>query len=563
MQLLQKLIKDQIMSQFDLDVFVPITRPEPEFGDYATPVAMQLAKILGQNPVEIANQIKSSLEPNLDIESVSVAGPGFINISIKPASLKKYFDVIWTDNFGSSDSGAGKTVVVDFPSPNMAKPYSVGHLRPGNQGWAIKRLMEQTGWKVITDNHLGDYGSPFGIWVCGFLHFSSDEALNRDGIYELGRVYIEMKSALKKEKENGESILADEVQSWLLKLENSDEQALEYSKRFNEISLEHIHKVMARLNIRTDYELGEAFFAPKAKQAIDNLVKDNVATTNEDGSVIVDLSDQGIDVPILLKKSNGALLYASTDLATLVYRQENWQPDRVIYCVGQEQQFYFSQLFALAKKIGLSTELIHLWFGVIDQIGPGGVREKMSSRKGVVLMEELLDQAEAKAREITEGRSIGDEDIKTIALGAIKFSDFASDRRTNILFEWKSIFALSGYSGPYVQYAGVRLKKIIDNIKNDSNNIDGEYDYKAEKALIIKLLDYPDTVELSARDLEPHKVAKYVYDLAREVNRYYETTRVMESGPVEKAARLDVLNKVYNVIKVGLDILGIQLPSEM
>ena len=131
------------------------------------------------------------------------------------------------------------------------------------------------------------------------------------------------------------------------------------------------------------------------------------------------------------------------------------------------------------------------------------------------------------------------------------------------MFEWKSIFALSGYSGPYVQYAGVRLKKIIDNIKNDSNNIDGEYDYKAEKALIIKLLDYPDTVELSARDLEPHKVAKYVYDLAREVNRYYETTRVMESGPVEKAARLDVLSKVYNVIKGGLDILGIQLPSEM
>lgn len=563
MQLLQQLIKDQIKNHFNVDLNVVISRPEPEFGDYATPVAMQLAKTLGQNPLEIANQIKSSLENNPDVESVSVAGPGFINISIKPASLKKYLDEIWTDNFGSSDNGAGKTVVVDFPSPNMAKPYSVGHLRPGNQGWAIKRLMEQTGWKVITDNHLGDYGSPFGIWVCGFLHFSSDEALKRDGVYELGRVYIEMKSALKKEQENGESILADEVQSWLLKLENSDEQSLEYSKRFNEISLEHIHKVMARLNIRTDYELGEAFFAPNAKQAIDNLVKDNVATTNKDGSVIVDLSDQGIDVPILLKKSNGALLYASTDLATLLYRQENWQPDRVIYCVGQEQQFYFSQLFALAKKIGLSSELIHLWFGVIDQIGPDGVREKMSSRKGVVLMEELLDQAEVKAREITEGRSIGDEDIKTIALGAIKFSDFASDRRTNILFEWKSIFALSGYSGPYVQYAGVRLKKIIDNIKLDSTNIDGEYDYKAEKALIIKLLDYPDTVELSARDLEPHKVAKYVYDLAREVNRYYETTRVMESGPVEKSARLDVLNKVYNVIKGGLDILGIQLPSEM
>ena len=256
----------------------------------------------------------------------------------------------------------------------MAKPYSVGHLRPGNQGWAAKKLLEFSGWKVITDNHLGDYGTPFGIWVVGFKMFSNDEKLAERGVYELGDVYIKTKAAMKEQGEGGE--IEKQAEEWLLKLEKGDKEAIEFSDRFKEISLKHIHDVMARLKISTDYEYGEAFFAPKGKAAVRKLIESGVAVQNEDGSVIVPLDEYGFDVPLLVQKSNGAALYATNDLATILFREEEFAPDKVVYAVGAEQQFYFSQIFAMAKKLGIKTDLYHLWFGVIDQLNEDGTREK-------------------------------------------------------------------------------------------------------------------------------------------------------------------------------------------
>jgi arginyl-tRNA synthetase len=546
---------------FGIEHDVQLSRPDIQFGDYATNVALQIAKGMGAQPRIIAQQLADRLMSLDQFSDVTVAGPGFINIRVSAAYIAANLDGEWSDTYGNNDDGAGKIAVVEYPSPNMAKPYSVGHLRPGNQGWAVKQLMEATGYTVITDNHLGDYGAPFGTWVVGFLHFSSEQALATDGVYELGRVYIHTKQVLKEEKERGESILADEVQQWLIKLEQGDEEAKGYSERFNQISLQHIHHVMDRLKISTQYELGEAFFAPQGKDAIQKLLESGIAVENPDNSIIVPLDDMGFDVPLLVQKSNGAALYATSDLATILYREQNWHPDRVIYCVGSEQQFYFTQLFAMAKKLGITTDLYHLWFGVIDQVNDDGVREKMSSRKGVVLMEELLDQAEAKAREVVGDRDISDDDINKIALGAIKFSDFAADRRTNILFDWDSIFALTGFSGPYIQYAAVRVNKILSD--NTSDALVGEYDYEPEKAILSKVGEYPDVIKLGARELEPHKIATYLYELARELNRYYETTRVAESEPHEKTARLSVLKKVSHVFTHGLNILGIEVPSRM
>lgn len=558
-------ISDVVKQLFDVTVQVTLSRPDPQFGDYATNVAMQLAKPLGKNPREIAEQIADKLRESGYFSEVTIAGPGFINVRVAARALAENLEDSWSTTYGENNDGVGKTVVVEYPSQNMAKPYSIGHLRPGNQGWAARRLMEATGWKVITDNHLGDYGAPFGIWVVGFLKFSSEDELARDGVYELGRVYIQTKKALKEEKERGEHELADAVQDWLLKLESGDEQAKAYSKRFNDISLSHIHEIMDRLKIDTDYEYGEAFFAPKGKEAVQKLLDSGVAVKNEDGSVIVPLDDAGFDVPLLVQKSNGAALYATTDLATILFREEHWHPDRVIYAVGSEQQFYFTQLFAMAKKLGINTELIHLWFGMIDQVNEDGTREKMSSRKGVVLMEELLNTAEEKARGVVSGRDVSDADVKKIALGAIKFSDFAADRRTNILFDWKSIFALTGFSGPYVQYAAVRVNKIIASNQTVETKPQPSYDYEAEKAVLAKLLEYPSVVSLSARDLEPHKVATYLYELAREMNRYYEQTPVAtgEVTDIEKSARLDLMKKVSHVFTHGLSILGIEVPEKM
>jgi len=559
-----QIIQDAIKQLFGIDQIIQLTQPDPNFGDFATNIAMQLVKTVGTNPREIANQLAQKLTETGKFQEVSVAGPGFINIRLSSRELANTLNEEWSDNYGENNDGAGKTVIVEYPSQNMAKPYSIGHLRTGNQGWAAKRLMEVTGWNVVTDNHLGDSGTPFGIWVVGFLKFSSEEQLFVGGVYELGRIYIETKKALKDEEVAGQNELASQVQDWLLRLEKSDEEAVNYSRRFNKISLDHIHEIMNRLKISTDYELGEAFFAPKGKIAAKGLVEKCIAVQNDDGSIIVPLDEYDINVPLLIQKSNGAALYGTTDLATILYREEKWHPDRVIYAVGAEQQFYFKQLMALAKKLGIQTELIHMWFGMIDQVNEDGTREKMSSRKGVVLMEELLNEAEAKAREIVKGRDVSEDDIKKIALGAIKFTDFTADRRTNILFDWDSIFALSGFSGPYVQYAAVRVNRILSNNVNPQADI-SSYDYVPEKNILLKLMEYPGVVRLSARDLEPHRIALYLYELARELNRYYEQTPVAtgDVNDIQKTARLKMLEKVSYIFTHGLSLIGIEVPEKM
>ena len=556
-----EIINQLIEEKFNIKTEVSLTRPRPEFGDFATNIAMQLAGKLSKNPREIAEELAGELSKNEIFENVEIAGPGFLNLRVSAKELEKILSQEFSDRFGSNNEGEGKLALIDGPSPNMAKPYSVGHLRPGNQGWAAKKLLEFSGWKVITDNHLGDYGTPFGIWVVGFEMFSNEERLAKRGVYELGDVYIKTKAAMKEQGEGGQ--IEKKAEEWLLKLENGDEEALNYSNKFKEISLKHIHDVMARLKISTDYEYGEAFFAPKGKAAVQKLIESGVAVQNEDGSVIVPLEEYGFDVPLLVQKSNGAALYATNDLATILFREEEFAPDKVIYSVGAEQQFYFSQIFAMAKKLGIKTDLYHLWFGVIDQLNEDGTREKMSSRKGVVLMEELLDKAEERAREIVAGRDVSEEDVKKIALGAIKFSDFTADRRTNILFDWENIFALTGFSGPYVQYSAVRVNNILRKEQNFELVDFEEYNFEAEKNIILQLLAFPETVKMAVRDLEPHKISKYLYDLAREMNRYYEKTRVSNAPEIEKSARLTLLKKVSKTFENGLDLLGIEIPEKM
>ena len=556
-----EIINQTIKEKFNIEVEVSLTRPRPEFGDFATNIAMQLSGKLSKNPREIADVLLGELSKNEIFETIEVAGPGFLNLRVSAKKLEKLLSHDFSGRFGSNNDGEGKLALIDGPSPNMAKPYSVGHLRPGNQGWAAKKLLEFSGWKVITDNHLGDYGTPFGIWVVGFKMFSNDEKLAERGVYELGDVYIKTKAAIKEQGEGGD--IEKQAEEWLLKLEKGDNEAIEFSNRFKEISLKHIHDVMARLKISTDYEYGEAFFAPKGKAAVRKLIESGVAVQNEDGSVIVPLEEYGFDVPLLVQKSNGAALYATNDLATILFREEEFAPDKVVYSVGAEQQFYFSQIFAMAKKLGIKTDLYHLWFGVIDQLNEDGTREKMSSRKGVVLMEELLDKAEERAREIVAGRDVSEEDIKKIALGAIKFSDFAADRRTNILFDWENIFALTGFSGPYVQYSAVRVNNILRKEQNFEIVDFENYNFEAEKNVILQLLAFPETVKMAARDLEPHKISKYLYDLAREMNRYYEKTRVSDVSEIEKSARLTLLKKVSKTFANGLDLLGIEVPEKM
>lgn len=527
-------------------------------GDYSTNVAMRLARQAGKAPRTIAEEIIAKLEGG-DFK-FSIAGPGFINVAVSGKALQKQLADAWSDHYGDNDSGKGRLAMSEFPSTNIAKPYSVGHLRPGTQGWAAKKVLEANGWKVLTDNHLGDVGTPFGIWAVGFKRSGLD--LDKITVYDLGDIYIKMKADLKEEEKAGKHELADEVQDWLLKLEAKDAEAVKLSQHFGDISMKHTHEVMKRLGISTDLEMGESCFVERGKQAVDEYVEKGIFEKNEDGSVICRLDEYGIDVPMLMLKSNGTALYATNDLGCMLYRAENIHPDLVVYCAGGEQKFYFEQLFALGKKIGIPQENIHLYFGMIDQIGPDGKREKMSSRKGVVLMEKLLDDAEKRVRE-NFGADISDEDIAKIAVGAIKFSDFVADRKTGILYDPDKIFALTGQSGPFCQYACVRMRRILE--KNaDFTSVDfADYDFEAEKDVLRLLLEFPAIVAAMPDGFPMHKIAGFAFELAQELNRYYEKTPITSASDTERSARLWTITCAEFVLSRALDLLGIEIPSKM
>ncbi len=557
---LKELIKGAINDLYGIeDAVVDLADvPADIQGDYSTNAAMRLARQVGKNPRQIAEEIVQALGDSG--YSFTVAGPGFINIEVSGVALHDQLAAAWTDHYGDNLNGVGKIAISEFPSTNIAKPYSVGHLRPGTQGWAAKKVLEANGWKVVTDNHLGDVGTPFGIWAVGFKRSGMD--FDKVTVYDLGNIYIKMKADLKAEEAAGKHELADEVQDWLLKLEARDEEAVELSEHFKEISLAHTHEVMARLGISTDLEMGESCFVERGKDAVLEYLSKGYFEKNEDGSVICSLDDYGIDVPMLMQKSNGAALYATTDLGCMLYRVENIHPDKIIYAVGAEQKFYFEQLFAMAKKVGIEVENYHMWFGTIDQISPEGKREKMSSRKGVVLMEELLNDAEKRVRD-NFGGDLGDDDIRKIAVGAIKFSDFVADRKTGILYDPDKIFALTGQSGPFCQYACVRLGRILE--KNaDFKTVEYEdYDYEAEKTVLQLLLKFPSVVEGACENFEMHKIAGFAFELAQELNRYYETTPISTAEPVARSARLDLIQKAKFVLTRALDLLGIEVPTQM
>ena len=556
---LKEQIKGLINDLYGVDETVDFASVPSEIeGDYSTNIAMRLARQVGKNPRQIAQEIIDGLGES-DF-GLTIAGPGFINVTVSGKALKKQLDDAWSETYGDNKSGAGKVAISEFPSTNIAKPYSVGHLRPGTQGWAAKMVLEANGWKVITDNHLGDVGTPFGIWAVGFKRAGIPE--DKVTIYDLGNIYIQMKADLKEEEKAGEHALADEVQDWLLKLEAKDPEAVKLSEHFKAISMAHTHEVMGRLGISTELEMGESCFVERGKQAVAEYLEKGIFEKNEDGSVICRLDEYGIDVPMLMQKSNGAALYATTDLGCMLYRAENIHPDKIVYAVGAEQKFYFEQLFAMAKKVGLDIDNYHLWFGTIDQISPEGKREKMSSRKGVVLMEELLNDAEKRVRD-NFGAELSDEDIAKVAVGAIKYSDFIADRKTGILYDPDKIFALTGQSGPFCQYADVRLRRILEKNADFARVDYADYAWEDEKNVLQILLKFPEVVANAAENFEMHKIAAFAFELAQELNRYYEKTPISTAEPAEKSARLELIARADQVLARALNLLGIEIPSKM
>ncbi len=564
MQEIVKKVQIAVKELFNEELDIELSRPDEQFGDYATNVALRLNKIVGRPPREIAEELANILKDQPEFTEVTVAGPGFLNLRVKDtflaSSLQKAVEQSPDGMYGANKDGEGITVISEFPSPNMAKPFSVGHLRPALQGWAVAQIMKLNKYEVITDNHLGDAGTPFGKWVVGFLRYSSDEKLEQGGINELARIYIATTADLKEEKAKDEHVLADEVQSWLQRLESDDKEAVQYRDRFNKISLDHMHQVMDRLQISTQYEYGESYFVARGQKMADELLERKIAKES-DGAVIVPLDEYNIDTPVMLRKANGTALYATTDLATIEFRQKTWQPERVFIHTGQEQAFYFRQLKALAQKAGFEDTIVHLWHGLVDQLSDDGTRAKMSSRKGVILLNDLLDEAQKRAEQnMKEGTPT---DIEAVALGAIKFADFMADRKKGSLFDWETMFNVQGFSGPAVQYAAVRISSILSKADLRNPQPIDTYDWTAEHNLLLELTAFPALIKELSENYELHKLAAYLYQLARTLNRYYEQTQILKSEDDALSSRLWLLGVTYQVFATGLDVLGIPIPEKM
>jgi arginyl-tRNA synthetase len=530
----------------------------PRFGAHLALPCFRFAAELGKNPQEIAIEFAAGDIPGV-CDRVEATG-GYINFWIRSqALLEMVADTRLVDNAASN-----KKVIVEFLSPNLAKPLSIGHLRNALQGRFLANLYRAQGFEVITDNHIGDWGTVFGMWVVGYQRFSSDELLSKDGVKELGRIYVAVRQALKDSNDDEKQDLENEIQSWLLRLEQSDPEALAYHSKFSQISLDDVNAQMKRLDVVFDYNLGESFYVARGKEMVHELLESGIARRNDDGSVIIPLDDKGIDTPMLIEKSNGAALYATSDIATVEYREKTWQPEEVVYVVGAEQQHHFKQLFAANERAGWSdARLIHHWYGLVEEVDESGNRQKMSSREKAVFMSDLLDHAEAKARAIAPD-TLSDQDVSRIAYGAVTFREFSSSHTGNVVFDWDAMFSLSGFSGPYVQYAAVRMAAVISKSDETKATIPlADYDYTPHVELLWTMAQF----ELAQREAyemrEGHRLAAYAYELARAWNRFYETTPILSDNLKERSARLWLAAACKDRLVRTLDLLGIAVPAHM
>ena len=352
--------------------------------------------------------------------------------------------------------------------------------------------------------------------------------------------------------------------NWLLRLENGDQEAWRYHRLLSAMSAQAMERVLKRLDIQFDHYLGESFYYQQTRALLSDLQERGLAKRQDDQSLIVDLSSQGIATPLLIQKSNGSTLYASSDLATLAYREQHFQPQKVIYVVGAEQRLHFQQLFAFNSLAHLTrAELIHHAYGLVEERLESGKRQKMSSRKQAIALEDVLEAAQAAAARLTD-KKLEPADLEIVAQGALAFQEFAQSKSHNILFDFSKIFSLTEMSGPYVQYATLRLRSILAKAgEKPALPPESDYDWQAEHRLILKVLSFEDVLELALKALEPSKVAFYAFELCQELNRYYEQVRVLESEPLIRASRLWLLATIHDHLVFTLGILGLKIPSRM
>lgn len=536
--------------------------PNSEMGDYAFP-CFRLAKDLKKAPPVIANEIKEKIELDNFIEKVDVVG-GYLNFFINKEELVKstLADIIKSDlNYGKSSVGEGKTVVIDYSAPNIAKPFHIGHLRSTVIGGALYKIYKFLGYNVVGINHLGDWGMGVSKSIAGYEMWKDEYDFSENPINSISKIYARFN---KEEKED--TSLTDKARNVLQRLEAGDEATTKLWKWIIDISIESYNKIYNLIGCQFDSYNGEAFYNDKMDRVVKILEDKNLLVDSEGARVVMMPDDMP---PCIIITSAGTTIYATRDLAALLYRIENYNFDKAIYVVGAEQTLHFKQIFKTLELMGYekyAKSCVHIPFGLIlDETG-----EKMGSRKGnAVTLEEIFNEAIEKSLSIIEEKNSdleNKEDVaRMVGVGAIIFNDLANNRIKDEIFDWKQILNFAGETGPYMQYTYVRTQSILRNAGvTNFENVDYSKLLDKEAIDVIKNLKaFPDIIIASAEKNEPSLISRYLIDLAQSFSRFYNEHHIMCEDKELQKARLMLTKSVGITIKNGLGILGIETPEKM
>jgi arginyl-tRNA synthetase len=553
----------------DPTAFAAAVRPsnDAKFGDYQANGCMALAKALKTNPRDLAQKVASAVDLAPLADAPEVAGPGFLNVRLRDDWLAQALAALLADEgLGITPPKHKKTVVVDYSSPNVAKPMHVGHLRSTVIGESLARIIAALGHAVVRDNHLGDWGSQFGMILWGWKHHRDEAAYAADPVGELARLYRLAQSKIAA----GEAGVEDAARAETAKLHAGDPENRALWAQFMPHCLAALNALYDRLGTRFDVELGESFYDPMLADVVQDLEAKGLAVESEGATVVF---SEGFKAPFIVRKRDGAFNYATSDLATIKYREERWDPDQMLYVVDHRQGDHFKQLFAVAKRWGYDkVDLEHVAFGTI--LGPD--RKPYKTRAGdVVGLESLLDEGVAEALKVVKENSpeLDEAEQKRVAeavgLGAIKYADLSQNRLSDYVFDWKKMLAMNGNTGAYLQYGYARIRSIFrkggftpEQLRSGRPEI--VLSNPAERALGVRLLKLPETLELAASELKPNILTDYLFDLANTFFTFYEECPVLKAeSPERRDSRLALCDLTARTLKFGLNLLGIDVIDRM
>ncbi len=556
-------LKKNIKEDLKIELFVPENATS---GHYSTNAALRLARTRKQNPMAIAAEIADSLKkiaPKNLFEKIEVAPPGFVNFFIKKEYLNTLLKEILKKKAKFGQGQAKKeTIVIEYSSPNIAKPLGVHHLRSTIIGQALVNILRFVGYRVISLSFPGDWGTQFGLLIAGYKRWGNPEKIKKDPINEMLRLYVRFSKATKED-----SKLLDEGRREFKKLEEGDKENLKLWKWFLDESLRDFERVYKLLGVKIEHTIGESFYEPELKTLVNEALSKGIAQKGEDNSVVIPIPNS--TTPEIIQKSDGATLFTTRELAAIKHRLKKWKAQKILYVAANQQTFHLEQVFRSAELLGYAkyNQLAHIKFGMM--LAEGG--KKFATREGrLIPLEDVLKEAINRSLKIIQKlnpqlpNKEKEKIAKIVGIGAVKFFDLSQNRLSDIIFDWDKMLNLKGASAPYIQYTYARLKSILRKNNGKKKTFDPLL-LKDEKELMIlyHLIHFPEIVEDSAKYYESNRIAEYLLRLAEKVNLFYETIPVLKTNQPLRDARLALIEVASLIIKSGLNLLGIEVSERM